>query len=160
MQKPHISRLCASLSEKIIRACAIHHPDDMLSKTAELAIRAVVVLADHYGLRLVSTDEIASQVGAPRNYLSKTLHALVRGGVLTSVPGPGGGFRLAMSPDELPLATIVDVFTDPRARRRACLFGHRPCDPVHPCSAHERWTALVTVAREPLTSTTVAALRG
>ena len=132
----------------------------MLSKTAELAVRAVVMLAGHYGEGLVPADKVASSVGAPRNYLSKTLHALVRSGVLTSVRGPGGGFELAIPPDQLSLADIVDVFTDPRAKRRTCLLGGRACDPEHACTAHEHWTALVTEAREPLTETTINALRG
>jgi len=84
----------------------------MLSRTAEYAVRAAILLARHYGVRLVSTDEIASVVGAPRNYLSKTLNTLTRRGILTSVRGPGGGYALAMDPSQLSVADVTDVFDD------------------------------------------------
>ena len=60
----------------------------MLSRTAGYAVRAVIVLARAYGKRAISADEIASTLGAPRNYLSKTLNALVRRGIL-KVAGEG-----------------------------------------------------------------------
>ena len=132
----------------------------MLSRTADYAVRAVVLLARHYGERLVSADEIASALGAPRNYMSKTLNALVRRGLLTSMRGPGGGFALAISPDTLSVATVVDVFADTRPAVARCLLEDRPCDPDAPCSAHRRWKSITHMAREPLVGTTIGELCG
>lgn len=132
----------------------------MLSRTAEYAVRAVMVLAREYGQRAVSADEIASILGAPRNYLSKTLNALARRGILTSARGPGGGFSLAVSPDVLTVADIVDVFADANANAARCLLRDSPCDPAHPCATHGRWTALTRSAREPLLRTAISELSG
>jgi Rrf2 family protein len=132
----------------------------MLSRTADYAVRAAVLLARHYGERLVSSDEIATVVGAPRNYMSKTLNALARQGVLTSMRGPGGGFALAIAPDLLPVATVVDVFTDTRPVVARCLIEDRPCDADAPCSAHRRWMTITRLARDPLAATTIGELCG
>jgi len=130
----------------------------MLSRTEEHAVRAVVVLATHYGKRAVSADEIASIIGAPRNYLSKTLNALARHGILTGVRGPGGGFALAVTPDVLTVADIVQVFADSKPAGARCLLRDAECNPAHPCSAHPRWTEITIVAREPMLRTTISEL--
>ena len=95
--------------------------------------------------------------GAPRNYLGKTLGALVRAGLLRSARGPLGGFSLATSPDAISISRIVDLFGEPRAARR-CLLGDGACDAARPCEAHHRWTAVTNAARAPLDRTTIADL--
>lgn len=130
----------------------------MLTRTAEYAVRAVVLLARHYGERPVSADEIASRLGAPRNYLSKTLNALTHRGILTSARGPGGGYALAIAPNALSVAAIADVFADAKPGGARCLLDDSLCDPTHPCSAHQRWTEIALNAREPLLRTAIGEL--
>jgi Rrf2 family protein len=132
----------------------------MLSRTAEHAVRAAVLLGLNHGQRAISADEIASLLGAPRNYLSKTLNVLVRHGLVASARGPGGGFTLAVPPGEITVADIVDVFAEARPTRVRCLLGDRACDAHHPCSAHQRWSAITQQAQEPLRNTTIAHLCG
>lgn len=129
----------------------------MLSNTADYAIRAILVLARHYGGRPVHAEEIAAATGAPRNYLAKTLNALAKAHVVRSTRGPQGGFCLATDPSELTLARIIDLFEEPRPHTR-CLLGDAACDPRCPCAAHHRWTAVMNARRVPLTSTTFADL--
>lgn len=107
----------------------------------------------------MSASEIADAIGAPRNYLSKTLHALTRAGVTTSVPGRGGGFALAVPTQSLTLARLIEVFDDAEAPRR-CLLGDRPCTADHPCAAHQRWTQIHRAHDDALGSTTIADLLG
>ncbi|MEO8624471.1 MAG: Rrf2 family transcriptional regulator [bacterium] len=132
----------------------------MLSRTAEYAVRAVIVLARHHGERAVSAEEIASILGAPRNYLSKTLNALARRGILTSARGPGGGFSLAIAPENLTIADVIDVFADSKPEGMRCLLADVPCDPAHPCSAHTRWTQITIDARQPLLRSAISELCG
>ncbi len=129
----------------------------MLSVTSDYALRAILLLARAHGTQPIRADEIAEQIGAPRNYLAKTLNALAKGGLVTSARGPLGGFRLAVAPDALNLAKVVDLFDEPRARERSML-GSAPCDPAHPCTAHHRWAAIRTARRAPLATTTFADL--
>lgn len=132
----------------------------MLSRTAEYALRSLVVLARHHGGRPVGVGEIASLVGAPRNYLSKTLNTLVHHGILASVRGPGGGYRLLVAPEDVSVAEVADLFTPARPDGARCLLGDGPCDAAHPCSAHQRWTAIRLSAREPLLHTVLGQLCG
>lgn len=117
----------------------------MLSRTSEYALRAVVHLAEREDSARVRVDEMAGELGIPRNYLSKILHQLVRAGILESVRGPRGGFRLALPADRLPLLQVVEVF-DPLHDRERCLLGRPRCSDVAPCSAHHAWVR----ARDPM----------
>ena len=129
----------------------------MLSNTADYAIRAILVLARRNDGRPVHAEVIAAATGAPRNYLAKTLNALAKARIVTSMRGPQGGFRLAVKPTDLTLARVIDLFDEPRQHTR-CLLGDSACDPACPCAAHHRWTAVMVARRAPLTSTTFADL--
>lgn len=132
----------------------------MLSRTAEYAIRAVLLLAQHVDRRALSTEEIATALGAPRNYLGKTLNTLVRAGVLFSARGPHGGFVLAVPADQLSVADVVELFTEQSRIVKQCILGNQPCHALNPCPAHERWVSLTEHARAPLLRTKIAELSG
>lgn len=129
----------------------------MLTKTADYALRALLVLARHGRGRWLPADSIAELTGTPPNYTSKTLYALARAGLLRSMRGPTGGFALAVDPATVTVANIADVFAESVPAPR-CLLGARPCDATDPCRAHEHWTRMTTAAREPLRTTTIADL--
>jgi Rrf2 family protein len=61
----------------------------------------------------VPAGALAAFYELPPAYLNKQLQALVRAGILTSVPGPRGGFRLARDPDAISLLDIVAAIEGP-----------------------------------------------
>ncbi|HUH13131.1 MAG TPA: Rrf2 family transcriptional regulator [Longimicrobiales bacterium] len=130
-----------------------------LSQTAEHALRAVLFLAQRTTPVPVSAAAIAEALGAPANYLSKTLHVLARAGIVLGTRGPGGGFRLAVPCRELTVARVIGAFED-SAGSGVCLLGGRACNANKPCAAHERWTAVQEASRLPLEQTTIAELLG
>jgi len=129
----------------------------MISATAEHAVRAVLLLARHDGPKTLSADVIASELGAPRNYLAKTLNALAKAGVVRSARGAAGGFSLAVPAGELTLARVIAPFDDAN-RSPVCLLRNMACDAEHLCAVHERWTAMVGHAATQFAQTTIADL--
>lgn len=125
----------------------------MIPLTAEYALRAAVVLASQ-GTRTVSADQLAEATCVPRRYIHKVLQALVRAKCVRSQPGPGGGYSLARSPDELLILDIVNA-VQPIQRIRQCPLGlkthtslcplHRELDEV--TAAAERAFSRVTIAQ-------------
>ena len=109
----------------------------LLPQTAEYALRAVLHIASFDGDRSVRVDETAEALGIPRNYLAKTLHQLVRAGILTSARGPLGGFRLAIAAEELTLERIISPFGV--ATEHRCLLGKGLCGESPGCAVHARW---------------------
>ena len=108
---------------------------------------------------VVPADEIADAIGAPRNYLSKTLNALTKAGLTASTPGRYGGFSLAVPVHRITLHDVVKVFDSPEFAPH-CLLGARPCNPVQPCVAHRRWVAIDSGHGAALRGTTIADLLG
>lgn len=131
----------------------------MISHTSDYALRAVIVLAADQRGQPLSAEAIAEATGAPRNYMGKTLNALVKAGVLNSARGPQGGFSLALPAEGITLARIIDCFVEPIVNSR-CLLGNRPCDAANACSAHKLWTHINRSRREPFANTTIADLIG
>ena len=111
-----------------------------LPRTAEYALRAVSYIAEHEASGPVPVSAVARALGAPRNYLSKTLHELGARGVLRSVRGVQGGYRLGMPPEQCRLAAIVEPFL--AETEHHCIMGHYRCSEDTPCGAHRRWMAV------------------
>jgi len=129
----------------------------MLSQTAEYALRAVLHLAQYSSQRPVRVGEMAAELRIPQNYLSKILHQLARAGVLLSLRGKAGGFRLAIAPARLPLSAIVMPF-DRIDDRRRCLLGRPQCSDRTACAAHSRWKEVADTVAQFFRDTTVADL--
>nr|WP_145600546.1 Rrf2 family transcriptional regulator [Prauserella rugosa] len=63
--------------------------------------------------RAVPAARLAAFYELPAAYLNKQLQALARAGILTSVSGPRGGFRLAKAPDQVTLMDVVTAIDGP-----------------------------------------------
>jgi Rrf2 family protein len=61
----------------------------------------------------VPTGTLAAFYELPPASLNKQLQALVRAGILASVPGPRGGFRLARAPEAVSLLDVVTAIEGP-----------------------------------------------
>lgn len=107
----------------------------MISQTAEYALRAMVFLAEQPE-GAYTVPQIAEHTRVPAGYLSKVLQSLVRGGLVTSQRGLGGGFRLHRPVAEITLLDVVNCVS-PIARITRC-----PLDLPHHqdrlCALHHR----------------------
>ena len=128
----------------------------VLPRTAEYALRAVSYIAEHQGNRPVPVSEIAKALSAPQNYLSKTLHRLGALGVLQSVRGVQGGYRLGLEPEQCRLSSIVEPFL--AESEHHCIMGRVRCSEEMPCGAHRRWMAVLDTARSFFSELTMADL--
>lgn len=131
----------------------------MLSRTADHALRALLFLARQEDDTPATVERIAEALGAPRNYLGKTLHTLAaRGRLIEGVRGPAGGYRLRAPASDITIADLLDALDESTTARGTCLLGDRPCDAADPCDAHARWVAVLDAAWGPFRATTLADL--
>lgn len=93
----------------------------MLSQTVEYALRAATYLATA-PLESRTVDQIAEATHVPVAYLSKVMQHLVRGRIVASRRGVGGGFSLARPPERLRILEIVQA-VDPIQRITSCPLG-------------------------------------
>lgn len=128
----------------------------VLNQTAEHALRALLYLAQRPDVA-VAAGEMARAIGAPANYLSKTLQVLARHGLVQGTRGPSGGFKLLGDPAEITIAEIANLFTE-QARSPMCLLGDVACSKERSCVAHQQWTDLQMEIGRILSSATLAGL--
>jgi Rrf2 family protein len=132
----------------------------ILSQTAEHALRAVLYVARNADRRPVRVLDAAAALSIPRNYLSKILHMLARSGILESMRGRAGGFRLAVPADRLSLLLVIQEF-DRMPEQRRCLLGWTLCSDRNACAVHHSWKATSErVARFFRTTTVADVLQG
>jgi Rrf2 family iron-sulfur cluster assembly transcriptional regulator len=115
-----------------------------LSTKGRYAVMAMADLARNGGpdagdVRAVSLAEIAGRQEISLSYLEQLFARLRKAGLVLSVRGPGGGYRLARTPAETAVADIVLAVDEPiRATRcagqgtpRGCMAGGERCITHH-----------------------------
>lgn len=96
-----------------------------ISEAASLAIHAMVLMANHPSGRL-SVKEIAATYHLSSAHLAKVLQRLARNGLVESLRGPSGGFRLARGAGEITLLEIYEAMED-RLDQPGCLLSPDIC---------------------------------
>ena len=124
--------------------------------------------ASEYGLRALRAMmqdpdrswrivEICEEAEIPEQFTRKVFQVLVRAGLLNSTRGPGGGFRFAVNPGDIPLAEVIDaVESGPRFDQ--CILGFSECSDRDPCPLHYLWAPIKTSALKMLNESTVVDL--
>lgn len=124
----------------------------MFSQTVEYALRAVVFLAQNRGS--AATEQVAEATKVPPAYLAKVMQGLVRGGIVVSRRGVGGGVALARKPEELTVLEVVNA-VDPIVRIRTCpleLSSHG----ANLCPLHRRLDNALAMVEDAFRATTLA----
>jgi Rrf2 family protein len=125
----------------------------MLSQTVEYALRAVVNLAAE-APEARTTDQIATKTLVPKPYLSKVLQALVRGGIVHSQRGIGGGMTLTRTPQKITILDVVNC-VEPLQRIKTCPLG-LASHGVRLCPLHKRLDNALAMMEKAFKETTLA----
>lgn len=135
-----------------------------LSEGVEWTAHCAVVLAGLPPGAALSGAALAEFNGVSESYLLKHLQALVRAGILGSIPGPKGGFRLARSPDDVTLLDVVRAVDGPEPAFRCTEIRMRgpaalaPSAYRLPCLIHAAIARAEAAGRAQLASVTLTSL--
>lgn len=110
-----------------------------LSTKGRYAVMAMADLARNGADRAVSLGEIAGRQEISLSYLEQLFARLRKAGLVSSVRGPGGGYRLTRAAGDTAVADIVLAVDEPiRATRcsgqgtpRGCMAGGERCITHH-----------------------------
>lgn len=80
-----------------------------LRNHVEWALHCCAILAGLPEERHLAAKDLAELHGVPKEYLSKALQALSAAGLVESVTGPAGGYRLAQPPKKITFLDIVEA---------------------------------------------------
>ncbi|MEV0968414.1 RrF2 family transcriptional regulator [Microtetraspora glauca] len=84
-----------------------------MSEGVEWALHTCLNLSWAEPGEAVSAARLAAFYRLPAAYLNKQMQALARAGIVSSTPGPRGGFRLARAPEDITLLDVVTAIEGP-----------------------------------------------
>lgn len=133
-----------------------------LSKGVEWAVHCCTTMAIVPPEKGLSANDLAQFFEVPSAYLAKQLQALRRAGVIESVRGQGGGYRLAKGVEEISLWDIVAAIEGPGPAFRCTeIRQNGPCglrrkDCKAPCEIASAFAEAESVWRDALRAKTLA----
>ncbi len=118
-----------------------------LSTKGRYAVMAMADLAGHASEagseKPVALADIAARQNISLSYLEQLFAKLRRGGLVTSVRGPGGGYRLSRPSDALRIADIIMAVDEPIAATRCKPGSAKGCTKSGArCVTHDLWEEL------------------
>ncbi|MBV9045321.1 MAG: Rrf2 family transcriptional regulator [Alphaproteobacteria bacterium] len=115
-----------------------------LSTKGRYAVMAMADLAQHEAAnKPVSLADIAQRQEISLSYLEQLFAKLRRGGLVKSVRGPGGGYRLSRPAAELRIADVIVAVDEPIAATRCKPGSAKGCTTQGArCVTHDLWEEL------------------
>lgn len=128
-----------------------------LTSQTQYAIRMLMFCAQKQD-RLANTREIARFFGLPEKFMLKVLHALGKTGLIETVRGRGGGFRLARPADEIRVGEVIRMVENDF--ELAECFGERgaDCPLITSCGLNEALSNALAAFFDTLNGYTIADL--
>lgn len=127
----------------------------MISTRGRYALRVLLDLAQHRDEGYVSMRDVAQRQGISLKYLEKILPVLTKNGIVVGLQGKGGGYRLAVEPEELSLGKVLRL-TEGSLAPVACLeCGAEPCQRAEDCQTRPVWAELDRLVNDYLDGVTL-----
>jgi Rrf2 family iron-sulfur cluster assembly transcriptional regulator len=114
-----------------------------LSTKGRYAVMAMVDLAQHSEGRPVTLSDIADRQEISLSYLEQLFGRLRKGGLITSMRGPGGGYQLAHRAEEVRISDIIVAVDEPVRATRCPPRSASGCkSDSGRCLTHDLWDEL------------------
>ncbi len=111
-----------------------------LSTKGRYAVTAMLDLALHHQDGPVALAEVSARQGISLSYLEQLFAQLRREGLVTSVRGPGGGYRLGRPAEQINVAEVINAVNESIDATRC--GGDGNCDDGEECLTHRLWLDL------------------
>lgn len=115
-----------------------------VSRKIDYALRAMIYLASLPPDAVIPFREIARQMELPEDFLAKILKTVSEVGLVQSVRGPHGGYRLARPPREISFLEVIEAVEGP-VKLNICVedgrteAAHEACKVASSCTMASVW---------------------
>jgi len=111
-----------------------------LTTKGRYAVTALLDLAIHGDDGPVNLADISQRQGISLSYLEQLFAKLRRGGLVCSIRGPGGGYRLGKKAQAIRIAHIIDAVNESVDATKC--QGKGDCQQGETCLTHHLWQDL------------------
>ncbi|MBD9218905.1 MAG: RrF2 family transcriptional regulator [Clostridiales bacterium] len=130
----------------------------MVSTKGRYALRVMIDLAEHNTRDYIPLADIAKRQEISEKYLESIVGVLSKKGLVESLRGKGGGYRLNRLPEEYTVASILKV-TEGSLAPVACLENEvNTCPRAAECRTIDMWTKLYKLIDDFFEGVTIADL--
>ena len=130
----------------------------MISTKGRYALRVMLDLSNQPAGEYISLKSISERQGVSMKYLEAIVATLNKAGLLDSMRGKSGGYRLSKAPEEYDLYTILSL-TDGSLAPVSCIEdGCDECERGEACPTRPLWDELYNVIRNFLENKTLSDL--
>lgn len=120
------------------------------------ALRAMIDIGLHQDRGPVLRQDIARRQEISANYVAQIFRGLTMAKLLIGIKGPGGGYKLARSCDEIRASDILRAIEGPLALVHCVLEDDQTrCSRTEHCATHRLWTRLSRSMEDYLDSVTL-----
>ncbi|TKB44514.1 Fe-S cluster assembly transcriptional regulator IscR [Thalassotalea mangrovi] len=127
-----------------------------LTSKGRYAVTAMLDVAIHAEQGPVPLADISERQGISLSYLEQLFSRLRKQGLVCSVRGPGGGYRLGRCSAEIAIADVINA-VDESVDATKC-HGKGNCQSGHQCLTHNLWSDLSNRIAEFLSGITLSEL--
>ena len=127
----------------------------MVSTKGRYALTVMVDLARNGGEKYVSLADIAERENLSMKYLESIISTLNKGGLLMSLRGKNGGYRLAREPGDYTINEILLLTEGTLAPVNCIMQDGVKCDKAATCSTLPLWAGLDKVIEGYLSGITL-----
>lgn len=113
-----------------------------LSTKGQYGVRAMFELAKNYEKGTLTIKEIAERQDVSVAYLEQLLNKLRKSRLIKSRKGPGGGYVINKSPDQISIGMILNALEGPVTITHCLGPKARGCNRVEGCVARLLWKSL------------------
>lgn len=124
-----------------------------LTTKGRFAVTAMLDLAMHAQQGAVTLTAISERQQISLSYLEQLFAKLRRANLVASIRGPGGGYVLAASADEINIAQIIAAAEDCLDATQCSSKGN--CHQGTPCLTHDLWESLHQTIHQYLSNVTL-----
>lgn len=127
----------------------------MLTTKSRYAVMAVIEVASNESKLPIKLADISANQNISLNYLEQIFQKLKKANIVSSVKGPGGGYKLITSSDQITIDHIIDAMDENLKMTRCSKDKNCRKNGIN-CQTHNLWKGLSKQIREYFARISVA----
>jgi Rrf2 family iron-sulfur cluster assembly transcriptional regulator len=127
-----------------------------LTSKGRYAVTAILDVALHAQIGPVPLADISERQGISLSYLEQLFSRLRKNGLVQSVRGPGGGYKLGSEAHNISVGQVINAVNESVDATRC--GGNSGCQDGHQCLTHTLWSDLSSRIQEFLDGISIAEL--
>ena len=128
---------------------------ELIKRNTGYGLRALLHMAAEGDGQAFTAEELAEAADTSTDFMHKIMRSLRDAGIVSSKPGPSGGFQFQQAPAEVSVFEVVNAIQGPLTVNQ-CVIGLDVCPRSVACPLRPTWLKVQRDIEEGLSETTLS----